>query len=730
MFKTFLKNNIWYLVGPGIIFFVIIQNLFPSGFIIAGEDTFQLIDAKNNFQGLFYDWQGRASIFYSLFYFLDKIGISDTGQLSWYLGIFIIGAYLSFDLFVRLIFKKTSDFNRFLISLFYALNLYTLYIFTYSWGYSYYQSLYIFIPLLFGLYLGFIKDGKLIFGALFLLVLFLGSSGFGNPALALSLAIVLFFLTCFLLIFGYIKISKDLVLKLLILFALSLLVNFYWILPLLTQVRSGVGTLTTSNILDLAWWLQHSSNPLTSTIRLIQGNGDQFFPGNFPYLRFEFLKEYFILLSFLPFLLVIFSIAQKKIKKGLYWSFLSVFILLVMGTARVRFPFEKINNFLFQLPGLNTLRGYEKFAIFIPFVMAVLLLFFLIQSRKKVYYKFSVAIFCIVLLLPLPFYAGKIQQNMSFIFAREKVKDYRTAEYSFLVKIPEEYYEIQSVINNDPEEFKIASLPYNVIGSIGWANYPEWKLQGEDVTKLLYNKIAIDPNNFYFNQWLFAREFNQSNYDPVWIVELLGILNTKYIIFHKDVAEEFTNATEEKIEYLEKSQAIKKIEENDYFNLYQISDQFRVPYVFGSEENLAIQESPEKINNTFSDLKEDIKKVNFNRVNPKKISVSLGDNFSRNYLILNEPYDSDWKAFYKKNGEKKKKLVHVNSLGYANGWKIESNMKNGEVVIEYLPMKLFYYGAVLSILTVIAIIGFIVIYLFREFKLKKKNGLERPDEKQ
>lgn len=726
MIKIFFKNNIWYLVGLGILFFVVIQNLFPSGFVIAGEDTIQLIDAENYFQGFFYDWQGRASIFYSAFYFLDKIGISDTGQLSWYLGVFIIGSYLSFDLFVRLIFRKTSDFNRFLISLFYALNLYTLYIFTYSWGYSYYQSLYIFIPLLFGLYLRFIKNGRFIFGGLFLLVLFLGSSGFGNPAFALSLAIVLFFLTCFLVIFKYIKLDKKLLLKLSLLFILSIAVNFYWILPLLTQLRSGVGSLATTNILDLAWWLQHSSNPIISTVRLIQGSGQQYFPENFPYLNFEYLKNYFILLSFLPLAIVVISVFQKKIKPGLYWSFLSVFIFLVMATARVRFPFEKINNFFFQLPGLNTLRGYEKFAIFIPFVMAVLILLFLIRSKEKNYYKLSIALICLVLLLPMPFYVGKIQQNMSFIFAREKNKDYQESEYSFLVKIPEEYYEIQDSINKDPEEFKIASLPYNVIGSIGWANYPKWKLQGGDITNLLYDKKTIDPNNFYFNQWLFAREFNQSNHDPIWIVEVLGALNTKYIIYHKDVAESFVNDTEEKINYLERKQAIKKIRENDYFNLYEISKQFKAPYVFGIDRNLAIQESPEKIESTILNLKKEMKGVAFNKINPSKVEVYLDEEFDEEYLILSEPYDAGWRAFYiDDNGGKIKSLLHVNSLGYANGWEIDGRIQSKNIILEYLPMKLFYYGAILSIFTVVVIIGFIVACLFKGFKLNKKNGIKK-----
>lgn len=721
----FFKNNYWYFIGLAILAFVIIQNLFPGGFIIAGEDTTQLINAKENFGNIFYDWQGRASIFYSLFYFLDKIGISSTGQLSWYLGIFIVGSYISFDLFTRLIFKKVNQLNRFLISLFYALNLYTLYIFTYSWGYSYYQSLYIFIPLLVGLYLRFLKDKKFIFGAWFVLALLAGSSGFGNSAFALSSAIVFFLLTCFLLIFRFIKLEKELIKKLPLLILFSILINSYWILPALIQVPVGVKALATNNILDLAWWLQHSSNPIYNTIRLIQGDGQWYFPQNFPYSNFEYLKNYFIALSFLPFLSIIFSIAQKKNNKKLYWPFLSIFIILIAGTTRVRFPFEKINNFIFQLPGFNTLRGYEKFAIFIPFIMAVLILFFLIQSRGRKYHKVSVIIICFILLLPLPFYTGKLQQNMSFIFTGEKVKDYQESEYSFLVKIPREYYEIRDIINNDTEEFKIASLPYNVIGSIGWANYPKWKLQGSDVTKYLYNKFLIDSNQFYFNYWIFAREFNESNYDPIWIVKLLGMINAKYIIYHKDVAENFIDKTKEKIEYLENQEVIKKITENDYFILYEIQNQYRMPYLFGINENLILPENPKVINGNFAILKDNITQIfPSDKNSQKRIVVSLNKKEKTNYLVLNEPYDPNWRAFYVDNEEGGHQLLQVKSLNYANGWIIDKEMKSGKVIIEYWPIRLLYIGIGLSLLSLVVIIIFMIIYYLKF----GKNEFKRVDE--
>ena len=209
IFET-IKQEKYFLFGLIILFFVLIINAFPKGYVFGGGDTIQLIGAGDSFKRLFYDWNGAASPFYLIFYCLDKINISDSIQLSFYLGIFLIGSYVSFDLFSRLIFPKISNFFKALISLFYALNLFTLFVFTGNWGFSHYCSFYIFIPILTGLFMKFLKEQKYIYGIWFCLVLFLSSSGFGNPAFFLAFWIFLFSFVISIVIFKYIKISKKL----------------------------------------------------------------------------------------------------------------------------------------------------------------------------------------------------------------------------------------------------------------------------------------------------------------------------------------------------------------------------------------------------------------------------------------------------------------------------------------------------------------------------------------
>src|SRR3989344_4427623 len=688
------KKHFWFFLGIVILSWVIFANRFPAGFIIAGEDTPQMIHLAQNFTQLMYEWEGRSALFYGVFYFLDRIGISETAQLSWYLGIFLFGSYFSFWLFVRLIFGNVQKNIIFLCSLFYALNLYTLTLFTYSWGYSYYQSLYIFIPLLIGLFMQFLRTGIVRYGAWFVFVLFFASVGFGNPAFALSLIIFLSFFTLFLFVAKQFARDRTMPMKILLVGIFSLLVSAYWILPVVAQMKVGIESLNTVNIIDLSWWLQHTSNPIINTLRLAQFNESSFFPENFPYVDLKSITFVFLLLTFLPTFLIFFSLWQKKSigTRKLYWVFFALLIVFILLVARVRFPFEGINDFLFHLPGMNTLRGYEKLAIFTPFIIASLLLITLIDARSKRYYTIAVWIFILILLTPLPFYAGKLQQNMSFIFAHG-AKDYREAQYSFLVKIPDAYYDVRGLLNNDPEQVKIATLPYNVIGSIGWSNYPAWKLQGADPTQRLYTKKIIDANAFYVNQWLYAKDFNESSHDPVWIVKLLGMMNVKYIIYHKDVDQKFLAQSIEKMRYLEERGVIKALARNDYFDLYAIDKQYILPHVGWYEGDLALLENPSAVTASYEKARPAIA-ARFNTVHPKKITIASREEENTPYLVLNEQKSGGWQASYVKNN-KRIILKRADGFAYANAWRVPTSVKEN-ITIEYVPMKLFFIGSWIS----------------------------------
>jgi hypothetical protein len=729
MIIKFLKDNKYFLLGLAVLLFAVFANAFPKGYVFAGGDTAQLISAKTSFSKFFYDWDGRASTFYFIFYLLDLAGVSDSGQLSWYLGIFIVGSYLSFSIFTKLIFEKASDVERMLVSLFYALNLYTLLIFTENWGYSYFQSLYIFIPLIFALYIKFLETGNFRFGALFCLSLFLASSGFGNPAFALSFGIVLFFLTLFFFVFRLANPRKDIFLKIALTAICAILISAYWALPIIPTMSSGVALLFSGNALDLNWWISHTANPISRTLVLLNGSGD-YFPDNFPYKSIESLKSVFIFLAFLPAMAILYSLFSihkfQSRNRKIFFVFSGILILLILLTGKVRPPFEVINFHIFNTWGLNTMRSWEKCAIHVPFVFSVLLSIFLIEFRKS---RWAYGVFFLILLLPLPFYAGKIQQNLSYRFsnARAENKDFRKAKLSFLVKIPKEYYDIRNIINNDKEKFFVAKLPYSSNDGSGISNYPKWKLYGVDITNYIYEKNYIESNQSYFGKGNFAEEFgNQGpgeSYD--WIIDILGMENAKYIIYHKDNPEESVENTQYKMDQLEKEELIKKIKDNQYFTLYEINPSYVAPYLSWQDDSAKIVQDPEMIKRSARDVLKETTRAQFQEINPKKLSVDIESGQKTENLILAEAYNPNWKAYaIDELGRESELKNHFLARGYANGWGIPAGADAKKITIEYYPFRLMWKGLIITLIIALLLMSYlacpIALKLFRRTSAWKK----------
>lgn len=714
---NFLKDNKYFILGMLVLSWVILVNLFPEGYVFGGGDTNQLISAKESFGGIFFDLEGRALSFYTIFYFLSLVGISETAQLSFYLGFVIFGSYLSFWIFSKLIFQKLNSFPRMLIALFYALNLYTLFLFTGNWGYSYFPSLYVFLPVLFGLLMTFLKNQNLKDGAWFCLVLFLASSGFGNSAFALSFAIFVLFLIIFLALAKDIKFNKSLVGKFMLVGFFSLLVSAFWILPLVPQMQSGVEGLATSNVLDFDSFIRSTSSPLAYTFSL-RHFSDMHFPQNFYYKNFDWAKLFFAALSFTPIIIIGLGLFQlKKIeqnKKMMFLVFLGLFLFFVMLVARVRPPFEVSNFFIFHLWGFNVLRGYDKTAIYIPFLLASLILMLMPLNKKWIYVGVLLA-----LLAPLPFYVGKLQQTAGYRVNSKK--DYREAKMSFLVKIPAEYYAIRDTLNSEKVKSRIATLPATYSDGSGIVYYPKWEFYGSDITQYLYKNNFLGANDSGFPGWNYAADFSEQSdvLSSDWIIETLGMMNAKYIIYHKDAPVEVVGKTIFKVKDLEKRGLIQRLKESDYFILYAINQNYFLPYLSWQTENFPIQGNVDSIERNFAKTKTASTEIKFQEIDPKKFVVNLKDNVVGENLVLAETFNPLWKAYYILDSGREVEVAkenHFVARGYANGWKVDLPANATQIIIEYYPIRLMWRGMIISLAAVL----FLIIYLLKYYYVKRK----------
>lgn len=720
--RKFFSKNKWYFLGFLVLIAVVSVNIFPRGYVFSGGDTAQLINAKESFRKLFFDWNGATGIFYFVFYLLSKLGISESVQLSWYLGIFIFGSYIAFDIFSRLLFGDISDPKKMFVSLFYALNLYTLFIFSGNWGYSYFPSLYIFIPVLLGLFIKFLETHRFIFGSLFGLVLLLSSSGFGNPAFFISFFIFLVLVFFSLAIAGHIKPDKKMFSDIFILTTVSFLIMSFSILPVIPEVKSGVEKVYNSEVLEFNYVIRSTASPIANTVSLIHFTRDHF-PYNFPYESLSFLRGFFIIISFFPVIfatLGIFFIRNfPRDKKRIFLSFWLVFFSMVLLAARVTSPFEVINYYIYHIWGMDVMRGFDKTGIYIPFILSVLILIVLsgIRSKSKVFFSMM-----IIILIPLPFYFGKLQQTVGY--RNQNGKNLKNLSISFLVKIPEEYYEIKPIINEEKQKSFVAVLPYTRNDGSGISDYPKWKLYGFDLTQYLYNKNYIIGNSSTFGGWLFSRSFNDElSLDVSWMAKILGMMNVEYIIYHKDATKDAVAKTQLKMEELEKESVILKMADNEYFTLYKLSDDYFMPYLSWQKGDIKIDGNASSVNEKFDDLKDATAGASFREINPKKYLVDFENGKSGRYLVLAEPYDSSWRAYYiLKNGEEKEIENHFTARGYANGWEVGDNPEIEKIFVEYYPERLMWRGMSISLATALFLLFYLIKYYYAG-KIRKKSIL-------
>lgn len=108
--------------------------------------------------------------------------------------------------------------------------------------------------------------------------------------------------------------------------------------------------------------------------------------------------------------------------------------------------------------------------------------------------------------------------------------------------------------------------------------------------------------------------------------------------------------------------------------------------------------------------------VSFIKENPTKYTVTV-DNLKRPaFIVFSETFDKGWKI-YRNDGSNLFESQHFQANGYANTWLInpEDLKDNKKLTIEYAPQKLFIFGTVISVASLLISI-FYFLYTF----LKKK----------
>ena len=618
-------------------------------------------------------------------------------------------------------------------SIFYMFNAYNLFIWN-SPDPSILAS-YAAYPLLFALFARGLKSKKILTSSIFF---GLGSLIFvtGNARLPFT---VLMIFTLVLYFFFHLKfISKNTTerrsaLRFAIVAAtLYLLVNLWWILPLIPYYWEAVGSLTSMNLLG---WVGNFSS-YSTVLNLLRLYG---YPGwnsynaagpAFSYVPALLYNPSFVALSFLPPILIgIALIMRPKIKDKIinteiFFFALILYILSIFLSKGTQAPFGSLNLWLFEhIPAFSMFRsGFVNFGIIMALSLAILFgisldtihkyLGNLITKLKIKIVKFditilfSVFIIALILISNYPFLTGEV------------INSGAGGVPSFHHDIPEYYYDAANWINNQNVDFRIFSF-YG--GGATWAVY-NWTdgdtYIGVNIDSLLMHKSIVYPDSTetplasYVYQMLFQNQTDEFG-------QLLNLLNVKYVLLHLDANTSwYLQTPPEVIATALASQKDIRLEAtfgdlafyiNEDYNETQIyaTNQFQVstnpPTNYTAQGNgiffLTGQLTENNIR-TLNSLSSTSYQPNisFQEINPTKyvVHVNASEPF---FLILSDSYQGYWLASI--GGQQVSDAYHFTANDYANAWYI-SKTGTYTVTLEFWPQNLLYAGAVISIITLIA----------------------------
>ncbi len=143
-----------------------------------------------------------------------------------------------------------------------------------------------------------------------------------------------------------------------------------------------------------------------------------------------------------------------------------------------------------------------------------------------------------------------------------------------------------------------------------------------------------------------------------------------------------------------------------------------------------------------------VPKIVFQKINNTKYRIHVSNVTSSYTLVFNESFDRNWKLYLDKNQKKQNNTIvasyfdggikennHANSFvngdiletlfqesisevkhamvnGYANGWQISLKDAGGkaeyDLIVEYFPQRLFYFGVIITAISLISSLGYLI----------------------
>lgn len=525
--------------------------------------------------------------------------------------------------------------------------------------------------------------------------------------------------------------KKKLIQTLFLTIIISIGINFYWLISILTYFTSSADY---GSILSESLQMQNRSSTYLNVFRFLGlWSFDQGF-NNIPYFNYSGFYLNNTVLIFTNFLSLLIILAyslfsrNKVFIKTIAFIYMVISILMIVGTKEG--IFSSAYAFLYDnLPLFSMFRSSYKFMALYILSYCILMSYFLITVKNNYLKNISIVIFIVFIVLSsYPIWGKKVFLDGKQVNA-----------------IPEYYYEAADFFKKDESSFKILLLPEQYFGVYTWGKVnanPEI-LFGKSIAVRQPGSSSEKSNKLVLNlyDYLFLNKYETFE-------KLSKEIGIKYIVQRNDFDWEY---------YSKISQSPRKVAET--LSRYEKIKEFGSLDVYLLDEN----HLPIILSNNIS----------FQRINPSKYKIYIKDLSGIQTLNFLESYDIQWKLYLKPvdiNEEKKCNVIknysqetfrvsecspvnsffdgeelrylydrylfdetHTQSFGYSNSWLIDSDyIKNNfdknyykenldgsinvEIILYFKPQSYFYLGILVSLITSIICIFTLILIKLRNIK--------------
>ena len=546
-----------------------------------------------------------------------------------------------------------------------------------------------------------------------------------------------------------------------------LLINSFWLLPLLTSLKEGgeisnvVGTSDMSILSGLSSSILFGFRQLSYLgIFSATYKGDIFFPYATYYNNPLIIIVTFLIVSF-----AFLGLILKKNKDMWFFGFIVLFGLFMM--KGINEPMNTINLLFYKyVPFFERLfRNPLRFQIFVAIGISILMGFTtsVIQFKlNKIDKRFSCIFIYIVigliLLLGVPIIKGDF-----FIQGGDVITSAKTS-------IPDYYINASSWLDKDKGDFRVLSLP---ITKSYQASYSWFTGSNPDINLFNVPMVSTNIGDKFNYRYIIGEKIENIQRNETFY-KILTTLNIKYILYHRDSNwryisgnGEWINQDKNKIESFLENQNELSIEASfgaldfylnedwDMFHIYAVSNHIIVNVDnlistiesdnYNPREQIIIVADQNKdkqipiINNDSKPI------ILYQRINPAKYYIEVENVTQPFWLVFSESYHQGWSAYINyedikcKNVETSSRLKnskcednfeffrpndltmmhgehiednnHFTVNGYANGWYINpQELGTGEnftATLYFKPQSYFYLGIIISGITFIVCTGYL-----------------------